>query len=484
VVAGIAVAAGAFPAGASGALATGVFPADVYFDLDRSLSTGGSWSWVLAAMLLSVLVRGGVLASFLWLAGDRSGPLITLWARASLLVTVAWLALLPSVAFAITGSAFRYTPFILVGAVLGVAAAVPLVRKALRLTGEGAPGSLPGVSSWLGYVYLVAVTAFVREWLDANVSLLVVGLVVFMLALLHGVVLLKWHTSMHEGAKSGRPIVLIATSLAVLLLFGATFYDRSVSDPAPAKHLRSDTLYVLGGADSTSKTGALSHVDVRSMGWRKTAVRVLSYREGGGRYVAKDTHGDLSQVAAAVEGQFKIKDGRVAGALLGHSQAALIVDRILAAGDPVPAKVAVVSPPLPYPPRVHLPSGHMRGPGAPAGAVENGLDRVFHWIHLPTLDLDAPAVPTNLKAVVVPDSPVDRLAVWALADSVWLDRDWRRPGEANIVVLSDHVGAVKNARTVAATRRFFEGGTIESDDRSWRGALVNAIRYTFQPWRP
>lgn len=488
VVAGIAVAAGGLPAGASGSLATAVFPADAFFDLTRSLSSGRDWSWVLAAMLLSVLVRGATLAATLWLAGGRQGSLVIIWGRAVLLASAAWLLLLPAAAFLLTGSTFRYAPFVAVGALLGLAAAVPLIRRALRLRPHlgrtEAQGTLPGLSSWLGYASLIASTAFIREWLATHHSRAVVGLVVFLLAPLHAVVLLKWRGEAQGPAKSRRPVALIAMVLIAILFLGAAGYDRQFARPERARRLRATPLYLLGGADSTSKTGALSDMDVRTIGRRLSAARILSYRAGGDDYLAKDTHRDLSIVAAAVSGQLEVHGGRVKGALFGHSQAALIVDRMLASGNPLPHRIAVVSPSLPYPPRVHLPSDDAAGPGAPAADVERGLDKVFDLLRLPTLDLDAPAAPTNLRAVVVAHSRVRRLALWALGDSVWLDRDWRRPGEVNVVTLSDHVGAVRNPRTLEEARSFFAGRALPSDDRSWRGLLVNLIRYTFQPWRP
>jgi hypothetical protein len=75
--------------------------------------------------------------------------------------------------------------------------------------------------------------------------------------------------------------------------------------------------------------------------------------------------------------------------------------------------------------------------------------------------------------------------VWALGDSVWLDRDWRRPGETNIVVASDHVGAVRNSRAIESARLFIAGDDVESDEGpTWQGALVHVLRFAFEPWRP
>ena len=83
-----------------------------------------------------------------------------------------------------------------------------------------------------------------------------------------------------------------------------------------------------------------------------------------------------------------------------------------------------------------------------------------------------------------PDERISRLAIWALGDSVWLDREWRRPGELNVIVPTDHVGAVSNPHAVAMARRFLGGGEIAEDDLTWRVVMVNVLRYAFEPWRP
>jgi hypothetical protein len=83
-----------------------------------------------------------------------------------------------------------------------------------------------------------------------------------------------------------------------------------------------------------------------------------------------------------------------------------------------------------------------------------------------------------------PREDAPRLAVWALGDSVWLQGDWRRAAEVNLVAMSDHVGATNDARAVSAARRFFSGGRVAQDSASWRGALAAALRYAFEPWRP
>ena len=77
-----------------------------------------------------------------------------------------------------------------------------------------------------------------------------------------------------------------------------------------------------------------------------------------------------------------------------------------------------------------------------------------------------------------------RLAVWALEDSVWLSGDWRRPGEKNVVALTDHVGVANDARTLTLARRFLTGRHVAGDGSSWRAVLVYLVRDSFQPWEP
>jgi hypothetical protein len=484
-IAALLIVVGALPAGASGALSVAVFPADAFFDLKASLSTGTGWSWVLAALLFSALVRGLALAATLWLLQGRRQPFARLWGRASILVAIAWVAFLPTVALIIAGSALRYAPLIGVGAVLGVATSVLLARRAVRLAPDGkGSGASPSASQWLGYAYLVAVTAAAREWLLVHSARPVVALFVLVVAPIHALVLVRWVSGAGGRAARRKPIALALTIVVVVLFLGSAEFDRHLSDPKPAAALRTSPLYLLGGADSTSRSGALSGLDVRSLGWRRRAAVTLSYRGRGRRYRSRDTHQDLGRVARLVGKQIVSKKGRVPGALFGHSQAALIVDRMLDAGVPVPDHVVVVSPPLPYPPTADLPRPKQEGRGDPARAVVQALEAVFKVLHIPRYGIQAPAAPTNLEALVVQPGPVQRLAVWALGDSVWLDRDWRRPGEVNVVALSDHVGAVKDARTIEEARRFFADRPVSSDGRTWRGFLVNAIRYTFQPWRP
>jgi hypothetical protein len=105
-------------------------------------------------------------------------------------------------------------------------------------------------------------------------------------------------------------------------------------------------------------------------------------------------------------------------------------------------------------------------------------------IGLTPFDLDAPAAPANLKPVQATSPETRRLTAWALGDSVWLYGDWRRPGEVNLVALTDHVGVTRDVRTLDAAHRWFGERAVAGDETSWRGALVESVRLLFEPWRP
>jgi hypothetical protein len=238
---------------------------------------------------------------------------------------------------------------------------------------------------------------------------------------------------------------------------------------------------VLGGADSTSTTGALSDLDPRDLGFSRAEATHLSYERGGGTYTAADTRRDLAEVAEIVAAQ--IADAEPPRALLGHSQAALVLDRLLASGLTAPeASVQLAGSPV-YPPPVEVTAPGMTGAGRPGSDFARAFSWVFDRVGFSPLHLDSPAAPTNLETITARGGP-PRLAVWALGDSVWLDGDWRRPGEVNVVALTDHVGVTNNSRALTIARDFLAGRPVSDDEGSWRGALASLVRYVFEPWRP
>jgi hypothetical protein len=395
------------------------------------------------------------------------------------LTACAWVALVPAATMILSGTAIRYAPFLFVGAALGVAASTYLARHAFRQRGDAAG---PDLSAWLGYAYLIAVTGLAREWMSGRAPVIVIALVIALTGPMHGLVLLRWSNSRRGKGPRGKA-ALVATILAVGAGLGDVAYDRYLNEIPRARETRDSHLYLLGGVDSTSKTGALTDLDVRALGWRPAQVIVLSYRGLDLPYTAVDTHQDLDDVARRVATQIELPL-MPGDALLGHSQAGLIVDRMLAAHLPVPPRVAVMAPPPTDPPRMELPPPGSTGAGAPAADLDRALAAALDAIGAPTYDASVPASPVNLDPLAVPHAEVDRLAVWALGDSVWLDGDWRRTGEINVVSISDHVGAASDERAVEVVGRFFAGRSVEGDESSWRSLLVNAIRYTFEPWRP
>ena len=126
----------------------------------------------------------------------------------------------------------------------------------------------------------------------------------------------------------------------------------------------------------------------------------------------------------------------------------------------------------------------MDDPGRVGGDLSRGFSALLDLVGLEPFDIDAPASPTNLEPVEVPDAAVPRLSVWALADSVWLSGDWRYPGSVNVVAFTDHVGVINDPLAIEATRRFFAGEVLPDDGLSWRGFTASLIRYAFEPYRP
>ncbi len=131
VIAAIAVAVGVFPRDAEAVAAGAVFPLNVYFDLKQSLAVSFSWSAFAATLILSSLVRSGVLATTLWLADERLVPVTLPWVRAVRLTLVALAALFPAAVLMYLGVALRYGPFIWIGALAGFVPAVLINRRAL-----------------------------------------------------------------------------------------------------------------------------------------------------------------------------------------------------------------------------------------------------------------------------------------------------------------------------------------------------------------
>jgi hypothetical protein len=290
-----------------------------------------------------------------------------------------------------------------------------------------------------------------------------------------------------EHARRGMPsrdgrIALALTILGIVWLVGLSIHDRNLARLEPVVSSKRGALLLLGGVDSTSGSGALVDLDPRVLGFPPAASKLLSYRGPGEPYRAVDTHADLAGVARRVAQQLQ-GVGRPRD-LLGHSQAAVIVDHILGEGLSAPDASAVISPAPRLPPPVGVPEPGHDGRGRVGGDVARALSGGLAFVGFASLHLDAPASPTNLSPVPPASGPSRRLALWALGDSVLLDTDWRRPGERNVVVLSDHVGAVLNARALDAAARWFQRRPVESDESSWRSWLVDVYRYAFEPWRP
>ncbi len=476
---------GVLPAVGTNAPAGAVFPVDVYFDVKQMLSATSSWPRAFLWLTLACLVRAAVLTTVLTLLDGKEGRFLPTFVPCLRLVAMAAVAFVPINVLFFSGTAIRYAPFLWLAAPVGLVITLLVLRKAIALdAGTGVPPGrgTPELGSFLTYAYVLAASSAALSFLGDR-NLLLATLFIASMGPVHGLFFLGWRESARQQihGHGGRLAVVVS-----VLLFGAiaagTFYDRVIRSPAPVGTApAAGSLLLLGGADSTSKTGALTELDPRDLGYPRGRARLLSYADDS-EYEATDTHGDLDATAELVSEQVTSADPPVA--LVGHSQAALILDRLLDAELSAPDVSVVLAAPPPYPPSVDVPEPGMNAPGKPGGDAARVLAWLLQRAGQPGFDVDAPASPTNLSSVVVLRSSVRRASVWPLADSVWLDRDWRRPDEVNMVAITDHVGVTNNGRALASARDYLAGRTFVSDEASWRSVLVPVVRYVFEPWRP
>ena len=486
VVGAVLIATGAFPSNAGSVTATANFPFDVYFDLKQSLAYASGWAWFAAALSLGLLVRGGVLASTLWLADARPGPFAIAWWRAAKLALTSAAALFPSAALIFVGVATRYAPFVWTGALVGIVPALLFARRAVRLdVGAGEPPGkgVPEAPGWLAYAYLATAVGAAMTVLGRT-SPLLAAVLVLLIGPLHGLFLLGWREHLrNETYPGGGTLAVVATVVVVFGLMGFVFYDRAIRSAAPTAQADAPgTLLLLGGVDSTSTSGALVDLDPRELGFRESRTEVVSYRGAGQPYGIADTHTDLDDVAQRVAEQ--VESAAAPRFLLGHSQAGLILDRLLHDGLTSPDRAVVLAASPPYPPPVDAPPPGVDAPGRPATDVARALSKLLDGIGLTAFPVDVPNYPPHLQKVEVARSAVPRMQVWALGDSVWLEGDWRRPGEVNVVALTDHVGVANDTRALRLTRDFLMGRRVQDDGASWRGFGVALISHAFAPWRP
>ena len=476
-VAGALVASGAWPAGGSAAYGAAAFPFGTYFDVKQALASSTSWIAFASIGVASIAGRALVLGGSAWLLHRRS-PVGATVVRASVLTVVAFATLVPAAGLFFAATAIRYAPFAWIGAAAFALAMVPLARRAAVLGREG-PGrgvTAGGVARYgLALVFLAAVLDQTRD-IGPGASALVLALT----GPVHGLFFLGWRQLADEGAADTSRWALALVAIFTAATVGMGVYDRYVSSPRRYAATGRGSLLLLGGVDSTSKSGAL--VDMRSA-WiaAPSTPRVISYAGPGRPYRARDTHIGLDLIARRVAPQ--IARAAEPRAVVGHSQAALILDRLIARGLASPERVADLAPTPPAPPPLAAPAPERDGPGRPGADLARAFAGALDLLGLRPFDIDAAASPVHVDAVR-PEDAAPRLAAWALGDSVWLYGDWRRPGAVNVVALSDHVGITRDGRALDAIRRFVHGRTVAGDESSWRGFVVEVVQVAFAPWRP
>lgn len=477
--AAVLVLAGVFVSDVASVSGGGVYPMGLFHDLKQALALT-SWPVFIVALVASVAIRSLVLSSTLWLAEGRHGTLTAPWLRMARWSTLGVATLLPSAALYMVGVAVRYAPFIWAAGGLGVFTAALLARGAIAMdAGSGLPqtATVPEFGSFLGYgLFLSAAGALVQTTIDAGWAW---ALLFLLLGPLNGLMLLGWRERLRAGRRSAAASYVVAVvMIGPMLLLAVSMNDRTLRNPQPEDDLRRDIrLATLQGVDSTSTTGALSDFDPRDVGVSRGRRVLLSYRAAGEPYEAEDTRADLNLTARSVAAQLRDLDPPMI--VLGHSQASLVMDRALRAGLPGGVEgIAILAPSPSTPAPLEV------GRGTPGHLVATGFAALLDLAGFTPFDVDAGASPTKLEKVQVVDARVPRLALWALGDSVWLDDDWRRPGERNVVVLTDHVGITKNERALGVTATFFRAGGVADDEASWRGLMVEVLRYVFEPWRP
>jgi hypothetical protein len=483
---GLLVLAGAIPASSAGVASTAAFPLDIFFDLKQSIAFGQDWTYVIAALGFAVLLRGGVLAATLWLNEERPGSFVLAWARGCRIAAIAVVVLLPSAILFFAAAATRYAPFIYIGALLGLIPSVLLARKGAKIdVGGGEPqgAGVPEAPNFITYAYIVTAFGAAMTVLSSS-GKWPAALLLMCLGPLHALFLLGWREHLKNGTFPGGGMVLTTVTVLLLaILFSITAYDRYIRDPAPVRRAPAPgMLIVLGGVDSSSRSGALADLDPRTLGFQRGKARQLSYRGPSQPYKAEDTHVDLEEAAQIIARQ--IARATLPRSFIGHSQAGLILDRIAAEDLALPERAVLLAAPPAEPPDVEVPTPDESGPGRAGGDLTRLLSWGLEKIGLQPIDVDSPASPTHLEKVVARNAPVPRLAVWALADSVWLEGDWRRPGETNIVAITDHVGVTDNGEAQESAREFFEGKRVADDESSWKGVAVGVLKYAFAPWRP
>lgn len=206
--------------------------------------------------------------------------------------------------------------------------------------------------------------------------------------------------------------------------------------PAPRDTSTRRAVLLVGGLGSSTGEAAILAVDTRTLGYAPADVHQFSYRTGGARYAALDTHQDVEQSAAnlaAALTELARADPTVTTDVIAHSLGGLVVRAALAAHPSAFERVATI---------VTLGTPHLGNTLAAAGA---GLDPP---LRLGPLDSSRTAIAqlatdsdfiTERRADPVPPPHLTLRSIAASTDAIVPAAQSRWDAADNVVI--DLVGA-------------------------------------------
>ncbi len=249
---------GLVPANGSVAPAAAVWPFDLYFDLKQTVAYSSGWLAFGAILVVVILIRSLLLALTATLADGPDASIRRALRGAVGLGLVGALLLVPVAGLYFVAVAIRYAPFAWVAGGLGLLIGWRLCRRGVGLdAGVAAQGGpVPEFSSFVLYaVALIALGATIASLSGRSTA--AAALLVVCVGPLHALVWIGWRRRAAEESLRPRAERWRHSPSFFLAFFTSSAIDRNLRDydVVPADY--EGSLLLLGGADSTSKTGTL-----------------------------------------------------------------------------------------------------------------------------------------------------------------------------------------------------------------------------------